>query len=86
MAGEHDDAISSMDDLLKDVSCTSTLYVVQACERYIVMRSRTTNLSNRHICIFFLGTGTWRATTTSMRSSHFKMRELNSVTAFIHRH
>ena len=86
IAGEHVDAISRIDDLIADSANTpvdAAVFVVQVRQLRPLSDSVTTDIFNRHICTFSLGTSIWRAETTSGRFSRLKTRELNWATALV---
>ena len=58
MAGEHDDAVLRVGDLIATVHLNSPYYVVQARATRFWMANITTDISSRHICIFFSDTRT----------------------------
>ena len=81
MAGEHNDAISRLDDLIATVHMNSICHVVQACVSSIYHTANvTTYVSSRRICIYPLETCTWRAATTRVQSNHLSVHEPKCVT------
>ena len=77
MAGEHDDAISRVDDLIDTVHFNSVCYVVQAC--IYVVRTHTMNItthvSNRHTCFFSSETLAWRVVTSATQYNCSSVRK-----------
>ena len=77
MAGEHDDAISRVDDLIDTVQFNSVCYVVQAC--IYVARIHTMNIitdvSNRRTCFFSSETLAWQVVTSAMQYNCSSVRK-----------
>jgi len=67
MAGEYDDAMSRVDDLIATLQLNSICYVVQAREQRATTTNITTDISSRHTCIFSLETHAWRVAITRVQ-------------------
>ena len=77
MAGEHDDAISRVGDLIATLQLNSICYVVQAREQRATTTNITTDISSRHICVFSLETRAWRVAITKVQYNRLSVQEPN---------
>ena len=75
MAGDHDDAIARLDDLIDMVCGNSICFVVQACAR-TTRRITTADIPSRHTCIFSLESYAWKITTTREQYDRLSVRKL----------
>ena len=80
MAGEYDDAVSRVKDLIASLHLNSICYIVQARARRVTAVNMITDASSRHICIFSTESRSRRVASSSVRYNRSSLRnDLSSV-------